>query len=106
MAEHAAAAGIGLIDMGKGAKRYKETLKTRDLLVSEGTAARRTPLALAHRTFTTPALWAARNVRKNPRLFHVADHLLRRYGRAATTLRPPPPAPHVLSGSDLLRSRQ
>jgi len=49
MIEDSAAAGITLIDMGKGEKRYKETLKTSDLFVCEGAVTGRSPLALAHR---------------------------------------------------------
>jgi len=92
MVEETSAAGVRLIDMGKGAKRYKETLKTGDLLVAEGTVTRGSALAAVHRLRSAPAAWAVRQIRQRPPLFHAADLALRRYGRIRSALRPPPPA--------------
>ena len=89
MAEQTAGTGIRLIDMGKGAKRYKETLKNGDLFVSEGIAIGRSPLAVAHRARTAPGQWAIRKIRQHPSLFQAADLLLRQYGRASSAFRPP-----------------
>ncbi len=88
MVEHIAGAGVRLMDMGKGAKRYKETLKTGDIFVSEGMAIGRSPLALAHRARTAPSQWTIRKIRQHPGLFQAADLLLRRYGRTSSALRP------------------
>ena len=88
MVEHIAGAGVRLMDMGKGAKRYKETLKTGDIFVSEGMAIGRSPLAVAHRARTAPSQWTIRKIRQHPGLFQVADLLLRRYGRTSSALRP------------------
>jgi CelD/BcsL family acetyltransferase involved in cellulose biosynthesis len=88
MVEDTADTGISLIDMGKGAKRYKETLKSSDIFVYEGTVTGRSPLAMAHRARIAPSQWAVRTIRTHPRLFQAADRLLKRYGK----LRAPAPA--------------
>ena len=78
--------------MGKGAKRYKETLKTSDLFVCEGSVTGRSPLALAHRARIRPSQWAVRTIRAHPSLYQAADLLLKRYGQlrtAASSRRPP-----------------
>jgi CelD/BcsL family acetyltransferase involved in cellulose biosynthesis len=85
MVEDTAAVGIRLIDMGKGAMRYKETLKTGDLFVFEGAVTGRSPLAAVHRARIAPTHWAARTIRAHPRLFKAADQLLKRYGRLRGT---------------------
>ena len=92
MIEETAPEGISLIDMGKGAKRYKETLKTSDLFVGEGSVTGRSPLALAHRARIKPSQWAVRTIRAHPPLYQAADLLLKRYGQlrtAAPARRPP-----------------
>lgn len=81
MIEDTAAIGISLIDMGKGAKRYKETLKSSDVFVCEGSVTGRSPLAMAQRARIVPSQWAVRTIRSHPRLFQAADHLLKRYGQ-------------------------
>jgi CelD/BcsL family acetyltransferase involved in cellulose biosynthesis len=83
MAEESAALGVQLIDMGRGAGRYKLTLKNRDLVVAEGAVARGPVVAGAHRVGNTMADWARRQVRQHPPLFRIADKLLRHYGRVA-----------------------
>jgi CelD/BcsL family acetyltransferase involved in cellulose biosynthesis len=85
MIEETVPTGITLIDMGKGAKRYKETLKTTDLFVTEGSVTGRSPLALAHRARIGPSQWAARTIRAHPPLFQAADRLLKRYGQLRTS---------------------
>jgi CelD/BcsL family acetyltransferase involved in cellulose biosynthesis len=85
MIEETVPSGITLIDMGKGDKRYKETLKTTDLFVCEGSVTGRSPLALAHRARIGPSQWAARTIRAHPPLFHAADRLLKRYGQLRTS---------------------
>jgi CelD/BcsL family acetyltransferase involved in cellulose biosynthesis len=49
MAEAAAADGIAHMDLGRGQRDYKDSLKTRDLTVSEGWVTRRHPVAVGHR---------------------------------------------------------
>jgi CelD/BcsL family acetyltransferase involved in cellulose biosynthesis len=93
MAEEAAASGIRQIDLGKGAKRYKEELKTGDIFVAEGIVTSRSVLGAASWARRGPALWAVRQVRRHPPLFNAVDLLLRRYGRIRSSLRPPPALP-------------
>jgi CelD/BcsL family acetyltransferase involved in cellulose biosynthesis len=81
MVEETAALGVQLIDMGKGAGRYKLTLKNRDLLVAEGVVTRGPLVAGAHRVGSALAGWARRQVRQHPPLFRAADKVLRHYGR-------------------------
>jgi len=87
MIEETASAGVSLIDMGKGAKRYKETLKTSDVFVCEGSVTGRSPLAIAHRAHIAPSQCAAvRTIRAHPPLFRAADQLLKRYGQLRTSV--------------------
>jgi len=86
LARAAADAGIHRIDMGKGAKDYKETLKSWDLFVAEGTVAGRSPLGAAHWARTTCGHWMVREIRKRPPLFTAADRVLRGYGRTRSAL--------------------
>jgi CelD/BcsL family acetyltransferase involved in cellulose biosynthesis len=81
MAEETAALGIHLIDLGKGAERYKQTLKNHDLLVAEGMAAGAPLPAAAHRARIRAVRWVGPRIRKHPYLFRAADLLLRHYGR-------------------------
>ncbi len=78
LAEESAAADVQLIDLGKGAKQYKETLKSGDQLVAEGIVTRRSPLGAAHWAGRAPQAWVIRQIRAHPPLFHAADALLRR----------------------------
>jgi CelD/BcsL family acetyltransferase involved in cellulose biosynthesis len=84
MIEETAPTGVTLIDMGKGAKRYKETLKTSDIFVAEGSVTGRSPLGLAHQARVRPAQWAVRTIRAHPSLYGPADQLLKRYGQLRT----------------------
>ena len=80
MVEAAASIGVERIDLGKGAKRYKEELKSSDIYVGEGAVTTRSPLGQLHRAHIAPAQWTARTIRAHPRLYEPADHLLKRYG--------------------------
>ena len=88
MLEEAAALGVHSIDMGKGEKWYKEKLKSYDLVVAEGTASSRSPLAAVHRARLAPPSWAVRQIRAHRGLFAIADRALKGYGRLHSRLRP------------------
>jgi CelD/BcsL family acetyltransferase involved in cellulose biosynthesis len=81
MAEETAAIGVDLIDMGKGSGRYKQTLKSRDLLVAQGMATGGPLLAGPHRMRSGLSRWVRRQVKQHPPLFRAAEKMLRRYGR-------------------------
>jgi CelD/BcsL family acetyltransferase involved in cellulose biosynthesis len=83
MAEEAAAAAINMIDMGKGADGYKQTLRSHDVFVAEGMVSRGPVYAGAHRARRASASWARRQIRQHPPLYRAADQLLRHYGRIA-----------------------
>jgi CelD/BcsL family acetyltransferase involved in cellulose biosynthesis len=84
--EDRAAADIQLIDFGKGAKHYKETLKSYDLFVAEGIATRPSITAAAHWTRSAPQAWLIRQIRAHPPLFRAADTLLRRGAQVRSSL--------------------
>jgi CelD/BcsL family acetyltransferase involved in cellulose biosynthesis len=86
LVEESAGAGVKLVDLGKGAKRYKETLKTGDLFVAEGIVTRPTLPAAAHWARSAPQAWVIRQVRAHPPLFRAADALLRRGAQARNSL--------------------
>jgi CelD/BcsL family acetyltransferase involved in cellulose biosynthesis len=75
------------IDLGKGEKRYKETVKSYDLSVGEGTVTTRSVLAAVHRARLAPAQWAVRQIRAHPRAYQAADKVLRQYGRVRVAAR-------------------
>ncbi|MFH8985777.1 GNAT family N-acetyltransferase [Streptomyces varsoviensis] len=81
MAEGAAAQGMAYLDLGRGEKEYKDSLKTRELTVSEGWVTRRHPVALAHRARRAPVRALRNTVLSRPELFDPADRLLKRMGR-------------------------
>jgi CelD/BcsL family acetyltransferase involved in cellulose biosynthesis len=89
LAEQSAAAGIQLIDLGKGAKHYKETLKSRDLFVAEGIVTQRSLPAAAHWARWAPQAWVIRQIRAHPPLFRAADTLLRRGAQVRNSLLAP-----------------
>jgi CelD/BcsL family acetyltransferase involved in cellulose biosynthesis len=88
MFEEMAAAGIQLIDFGKGAKRYKDTMKNGEVLLAEGIVTRRSPAGAAHRAYRSPSAWAIRQIRAHPPLFNAADAVLRRGAQARNSLLP------------------
>jgi CelD/BcsL family acetyltransferase involved in cellulose biosynthesis len=103
MVEAAASIGVELIDLGKGAKRYKEELKSSDIYVGEGAVTSRSPLGQLHRAHIAPAQWAVRTIRAHPRLYEPADQLLKRYGAAHAAMsrrvrRSPPGGPRGPGG--------
>ena len=77
LAQQLAADGVNRIDLGKGKMRYKDTMKTGELLVAEGTIAQRSLQGAAHRARTSPQAWAIRQIRAHPPLFRAADTVLR-----------------------------
>ncbi len=68
MAEGAAAAGIGLLDLGRGTAEYKDSLKTGELTVYEGTVTRPDPRTALHWLRREPVRAAHAYVRARPAL--------------------------------------
>jgi CelD/BcsL family acetyltransferase involved in cellulose biosynthesis len=87
MAEAAAGEGVAYLDLGRGEKEYKESLKTRDLVVSEGWVTRPHPVALGHRARRAPVRALRNAVTARPRLREPADRLLKRVGRLRAGVR-------------------
>ncbi|MFI1440003.1 GNAT family N-acetyltransferase [Streptomyces fructofermentans] len=81
MAEAAAADGIAHLDLGRGQKEYKDSLKTRELAVSEGWVTRRHPVAFGHRARRAPVRALRNAVLARPELFEPADRMLKRMGK-------------------------
>ncbi|WP_329290319.1 GNAT family N-acetyltransferase [Streptomyces pseudovenezuelae] len=81
MAEAAAADGIAYLDLGRGQKEYKDSLKTRELTVSEGWVTRRHPVAAGHRVRRVPVRALRNAVMARPQLFEPADKLLKKVGK-------------------------
>jgi CelD/BcsL family acetyltransferase involved in cellulose biosynthesis len=92
MAEAAAADGIAYLDLGRGHKEYKDSLKTRELTVSEGWVTRRHPVAVGHRVRRVPVRALRNAVVARPELFEPADRLLKKMGKirsgATVTVKP------------------
>ena len=84
MAEAAAADGIAYLDLGRGHKEYKDSLKTRELTVSEGWVTRRHPVAALHRVRRVPVRALRNAVVTRPELFEPADRLLKKVGKIRT----------------------
>lgn len=80
IAESAAAEGIAYIDLGRGRKEYKDSLKTREIMVSEGWVMRRHPVAFGHRARRAPVRVLRNTVVERPELFEPADKLLKLMG--------------------------
>ncbi|MPY48245.1 GNAT family N-acetyltransferase [Streptomyces acidicola] len=81
MAEEAAADGVAYLDLGRGQKQYKDSLKTREIAVSEGWVTRRHPVAFGHRARRAPVRALRNTVVARPELFEPADRLLKRMGK-------------------------
>ncbi|MFC8350543.1 GNAT family N-acetyltransferase [Streptomyces sp. NPDC057280] len=81
MAEAAAADGIAYLDLGRGQKEYKDSLKTREITVSEGWVTRRHPVAIGHRARRAPVRALRNTVQSRPELFAPADRMLKNIGR-------------------------
>ncbi|MCX5202203.1 GNAT family N-acetyltransferase [Streptomyces sp. NBC_00237] len=80
IAESAASEGIAYIDLGRGQKEYKDSLKTREIQVCEGWVMRRHPVAFGHRAHRAPVRALRNTVVERPELFEPADKLLKRIG--------------------------
>lgn len=87
LAEAAAEAGIDHVDMGRGPKAYKESLKSRELVVAEGRVVRRVPSAALHWARRAPVRRLRNVVTGHPGLFRVADRILQTGGRIRTGTR-------------------
>lgn len=81
MAEAAAAEGIGMLDLGRGAAEYKDALKTGELQVHEGAAVRPGPGAALYWLSREPSRRAHGFVRDRPRLARFASEALNRAAR-------------------------
>jgi CelD/BcsL family acetyltransferase involved in cellulose biosynthesis len=88
MAEHAAGAGVRQIDMGKGAREYKDWLKSRVSLVSTGRIARPSATAAVHWIGRTPVTKARMIITDRPTLYRMADRVLKGFGRVRTSVQP------------------
>ncbi|MGV9454085.1 GNAT family N-acetyltransferase [Streptomyces sp. NPDC003635] len=86
-AEAAARHGVGLIDLGRGDKEYKDWLKTRELRVGEGFATRPHPVAAAHRMWRRPVRGLRNTVLAHPGLREPADRLLKTVGSLRSSRR-------------------
>jgi CelD/BcsL family acetyltransferase involved in cellulose biosynthesis len=86
MAERSAEAGIGVIDMGRGEKEYKEKLKNGEYTVVEGRIARAAIGSGVHWMLRVPARKVRGAVLANPVLLKTADRALKTYGRLRTSL--------------------
>ncbi len=80
LAEASAAEGLSYLDLGRGQKHYKDSLKTRELTVHEGWVTRPHPVALARRAHRAPLRALRNTVQARPELFGPADRLLKRVG--------------------------
>ncbi|PWI16208.1 cellulose biosynthesis protein CelD [Streptomyces sp. Act143] len=88
MAEAAGRQGVRLMDLGRGDKEWKDWLKTRELRVGEGFAARPHPVATAHRMWRRPVRGLRNTVLAHPRLRAPADRLLKTVGGLRTSAHP------------------
>lgn len=87
MAQAAAAEGIARIDLGRGAKDYKEWLKSYDLTVAEGRVARASPAGALLWVRRVPVRRLRHVVMSRPALLRAADRVLVNYGRLQSRLR-------------------
>ncbi|MFD6230107.1 GNAT family N-acetyltransferase [Streptomyces sp. NPDC060232] len=81
MIEAAAAAGIDLLDLGRGDAVYKDSLKTRELIVHEGAVLRAGPGAALHWLSHEPPRAVRGFVRERPRLKAAALRTLKAVGK-------------------------
>ncbi|MGW6503377.1 GNAT family N-acetyltransferase [Nonomuraea angiospora] len=103
MAREAAARGITIIDLGRGAKEYKDKLKNGEFLVAEGRLARSTPAAGLHWLVRTPLRGVRNTVLAHPALREPADRMLKTYGRLSSLLRRAPVVERDKSTADASR---
>jgi CelD/BcsL family acetyltransferase involved in cellulose biosynthesis len=81
MAEAAAAEGIGMLDLGRGAAEYKDALKTGEMSVYEGAATRPGVGAALNWLGREPSRRAHSFIRNRPRLASLASRTLKGVGR-------------------------
>ena len=81
MIEAAAADGIEMLDFGRGDAAYKDSLKTRELMVHEGALLRPRPGAAVHWLSREPSRAVRRFVRERPQLKAAAVHTLESVGK-------------------------
>ncbi|MEO3976387.1 GNAT family N-acetyltransferase [Streptomyces sp. CAU 1734] len=81
MARAAAAEGIGMLDMGRGAAEYKDSLKTGRLSVHEGSSVRPGAGAALYWVSREPSRRAQHFVRSRPGLAEYGRRTLNRVGR-------------------------
>jgi CelD/BcsL family acetyltransferase involved in cellulose biosynthesis len=80
MAGAAAIAGIRYLDLGKGDEAYKQSLKTGDLTVGEGSVHRPSVASVVHAVRRTPGRWASNAILSHPRLRHATRRTLKQVG--------------------------
>ena len=83
MAEAAAATGIQVIDLGRGDREYKDSLKSRELTVAEGRVLRAAPAASAYWAVRAPLRTARNFVVARPPLYRTVDRAMKQYGRVS-----------------------
>ncbi|GHF98571.1 GNAT family N-acetyltransferase [Streptomyces filamentosus] len=93
MAEGAAGAGIRLLDLGRGAAEYKDSLKTGELTVYEGAVTRPDPRTVLHRLRRDPVRAAHAYVRARPALAARARGALNTAAALRGDRRTPPAGP-------------
>jgi CelD/BcsL family acetyltransferase involved in cellulose biosynthesis len=80
LAQAAAAGGISRIDLGRGAKDYKEWLKSYDIVVGEGRVRRASPVTAVHWARRAPVRRLRQVVMEHGPLLRAADRVLTSYG--------------------------
>jgi CelD/BcsL family acetyltransferase involved in cellulose biosynthesis len=85
MAEELPGLGVQTLHMGKGARRFTDSLKNSHILVGEGTATSQTLTGAAYRFGNMLHSHALHTVRKYPVLHNTADLMLRRTGVSSRT---------------------
>jgi CelD/BcsL family acetyltransferase involved in cellulose biosynthesis len=86
MIEPAAASGVRLIELGRGAYEYKDLFKTRDVVMGEGRVLRPSAAAALYYTGRAPVRRLRQSVMDSPTLYRGADKVLRHYGRLRSGL--------------------
>ncbi|MGY1794623.1 GNAT family N-acetyltransferase [Geodermatophilus sp. SYSU D00525] len=81
MARAASAVGISTVDLGRGAKDYKEWLKSYDLVVAEGRVHRASAAAALHWARREPVRHLRQVVLESPALYQAADRALVGYAK-------------------------
>jgi CelD/BcsL family acetyltransferase involved in cellulose biosynthesis len=99
-AEGAAEGGMHELHMGRGTRdAYKQSFKSRDVMVAEGRVLRPTPAAALHWARVAPARRVRHAVTQSPRLLSAADATLHHYGRVRASLNRSPADPAPVGGA-------